>query len=70
MKSDCCCPKRLAFGTVDSFIGKLRSIFVAVGRGGDDSSIPGYGNPAASPLVKEYLSNVRVEQLEARVVPS
>ena len=69
-EGDCTCPKRLAFGTVDSLIGKLRSIFSAAGRGGDDSSLPGYGNPAASKLVKEYLAVVRIEQLESRVLPS
>ena len=67
---DCTCPKRLAFGTVDSLIGKLRSIFSAAGRSGDDSSLPGYGNPAASKLVKDYLAAVRIEQLEPRVLPS
>ena len=69
-EGDCTCPKRLAFGTVDSLIGKLRSIFSAAGKGGDDSSLPGYGNPAASKLVKEYLAAVRIEQLESRVLPS
>ena len=64
-EGDCTCPKRLAFGTVDSLIGKLRSIFLAAGRGGDDSSLP-----AASKLVKEYLVAVRIEQLESRVLPS
>jgi integrase len=69
-KADCSCPRRLAFGTVDSLIGKLRSIFSNTGRGGNDSSLPGFGNPAASKLVKDYLSAMRVEQLEARVLPS
>lgn len=27
------CPKRLAHGTIDSFIGKLSAIFAEVGRG-------------------------------------
>ena len=67
---DCTCPKRLAFGTVDSLIGQLRSIFSAAGRSGDDSSLPGYGNPAASKLVKDYLAAVRIKQLESRVRPS
>lgn len=31
----CACPKRLAFGTVDSLIGKLRAIFVEHGRGSE-----------------------------------
>ena len=41
-----------------------------VGRGGDDSTIPGYGNPATSRVVKDYLAAMRVEQLEARIVPT
>ena len=67
---ECSCSRRLAFGTVDSLIGKLRSIFSAAGRSGDDSSMLGYGNLAASKLVKEYLAAVGVEQLESRVLPS
>ena len=51
-------------------IGKLRSTFSAVGRGGDDSTIPGYGNPATSSVVKDYLAAMRVEQLEAGIVPT
>ena len=51
-------------------MGKLRSIFYAAGRGGDDSTIPRYGNPAVSRVVKDYLAAMRVEQLEARVVPT
>lgn len=62
-KGDCSCPKRLAFGTVHSLIGKLHLIFSAAGRSGDHSSLPRYGNPAASKLVKEYLYAVRIEQL-------
>ena len=46
-EGDCTCPKRLAFGTVDSLIEKLCSIFSAAGKGGDDSSLAGYGNLAA-----------------------
>lgn len=51
-------------------IGKLHSIFSEAGRGGDDSIIPGYGNPATSRVVKDYLAAMRVEQLEARIVPT
>ena len=47
-------------------IGKLHSIFSEAGRGGDDSTIPGYGNPVTSRVVKDYLAAMRVEQLEAR----
>lgn len=66
----CQCPKRLAFGTVDSLIGKLRSIFSEWGRTLDDIAFPAYGNPAASRKVKSYLTAVREEQLQAGVVPS
>ena len=69
-KSACLCPRRLAFGTVDSVIGKLRAIFSQWGRSMDDSILPGYGNPAASSEVKSYLHSVRLEQLQARIVPS
>ena len=68
--TQCSCPKRLAYGTIDSLIGKLRSIFCLYGRGSDDSPIPGYGNPAASKVVKDYLSMVREEQLRARISPT
>ena len=64
------CSRRLAFGSVDCMIGKLSSIFSAAGRGGDDSTIPGQGNPAASRVVKDYLAAMRVEQLKARIVPT
>ena len=41
----CACPaKRLAFGTVDSLIGKLRAIFVEHGRGSEWHSLLGVGN--------------------------
>ena len=66
--SSCVCPKRLAYGPVDSIIGKLRAIFNKYGRAATDSLFPGVVNPAASPLVKSYLSAVREEQLGARVV--
>ena len=51
-------------------IGKLHSIFFEAMRGGDDSTIPGYWNPATSRVVKDYLAAMRVEQLEARIVPT
>lgn len=69
-KSSCSCPRRLAFSTVDSMIGKLRSIFAQMGRTLDDASLPGYGNPAASMKVKKYLTSMREEQLGARSPPS
>ena len=66
--SSCVCPKRLAYGSIDSIIGKLRAIFNKYGRSATESLFPGIANPAASPLVKSYLSAVREEQLAARVM--
>ena len=58
-ETGCTSPKRLAaFGTVNSvysLIGKLLSVSSAVRRSGDDSSLLGYGNTAASKLVKEHI---------------
>ena len=68
--SQCTCPKRLAYSTVNSLIGKLRSIFCLHGRGSDDSPIPGFGNHAASKAVKDYLTMIREEQLRARITPT
>ena len=65
----CGCPTRLSFKTVDSYIGKLRSIFVAIGRGGEWDKRLGLGNPAADKSVKDYLRMVSSEQLQARVTP-
>ena len=65
----CTCPKRLAFGTVHSLIGKLRALFMVNGRGTEWYSALGLGNPTASKVVEHYLAGVRGEQLKARVVP-
>ena len=67
--SDCACPKRLAFKTVDSYIGKLRAIFNEAGRSGEWNSMLGFGNPAASSPVQGYLKAVSEEQLRAHIVP-
>ncbi|KAK3745533.1 hypothetical protein QZH41_002902 [Actinostola sp. cb2023] len=65
----CGCPTHLAYGTVDSYIGKLRAIFRNAGRDGDwDSRLP-YGNPASAQAVREYLKAVTAEQLQALVSP-
>ena len=67
--SDCGCPKRLEFKTVDSYIGKLRAIFNEAGRTGDWNSLVGFGNPAASVVLQSYLKAVSEEQLRAHIVP-
>ena len=69
-KSSCQCPRRLAYGTLDSLVGKLRAIFSQGGRTIGDAVLPGYGNPAASLKVKSYLSAVKEEQLLARTIPT
>ena len=65
----CACPKRLAFETVDSLIGKLRAIFVECGRGSEWHSLLGVGSPDDCRSVKAYLVIVQEEQLKARITP-
>ena len=62
-KRDCSCPKRLAAGSVDSTLGRLRAIFNKLGRANDS-------NPVAHPLVKDYLKFVREEQAGLAITPS
>lgn len=64
--SSCKCPCRLAAGTVDSLIGKLRAIFISAGMGGVWDDNLGTGNPAAHRSVKAYLQAVKEEQARAR----
>ena len=65
----CSCPTRLAAGTVDSLIGKLRSIFVEESLRGEWDDRLGIGNPVFHPSIKAYLKCVREEQPQARVQP-
>lgn len=65
----CRCPVRLAAGTVDNTIGKLRSIFVDIGRPGEWQEAFGAGNPASHKSVRRYLRAVQEEQAIARVTP-
>ena len=62
-KLPCKCPRRLAAGTVDSLLGKLRSILNGLGR-------LDLANPVAHPRVREYLKFVREEQAGLAVSPS
>ena len=59
----CSCPHRLAAGTVDSYLGKLRAIFNSLGRSGES-------NPVSHPRVKQYLKFIRYEQASLGIVPS
>ena len=62
-KRDCSCPKRLAAGSVDSTLGRLRDIFNKLGRANDS-------NPVTHPLVEDYLKFVREEQAGLAITPS
>ena len=66
---DCACALRLSYKTVDSYIGKLRAIFHAIGSDGEWDRRLGLRNPAADKSVKDYLRLVTAEQLQARVTP-
>ena len=59
----CKCPHHLAAGTVDSLLGKLRSIFNGLGR-------LDLANPVMHPCIREYLKFVREEQAGLGVSPS
>ena len=58
----CKCSRRLAAGSVDSLIGKLRAIYNKLGRLGN-------ANPVSHALVKEYLKFTREEQASLAVTP-
>ena len=64
------CPLRLAYSTVDSYTGKLRSTFSDIGRQGDWNRTLLIGNPASDLLVKQYLKEFTAEQLRASIAPS
>ena len=65
----CACLTTLSAGTVDNLIGKLRSLFVELGRGREWNEFLGIGNPASHPCVKQDLTSIREEQAQARVTP-
>ena len=65
----CNCPLRRSAGSVDSLIGQIRAIFRDHGRGSEWYHTYGLGNPAAAPVVKQYLSAVRLEQSAAATIP-
>ena len=62
LRASCTCPKRLAAGSVDSLIGRLRAVFNNLGRLNDS-------NPVAHPLVKDYLKFVRQKQAGLAITP-
>ena len=66
-KFDCVCPKHLAAGTVDSYVGQLRAAFNHIGR--VDKFSPGNprANPCDSHLVKDWVRACEKEQRRHRV---
>ena len=68
-KQTCNCPARLSANTADSPIGKLRSVFNALGRSGDWDDRFGFLDPASHLSVKQCLKSVQTEQAQARVSP-
>lgn len=66
---ECYCPKRLAAGTVCSFVGQLKSLFEDVGRKDEwvDCGTVKYGNPVSSKVVSRYIEAVKLEQSTAHV---
>ncbi|KAK3745271.1 hypothetical protein QZH41_003735 [Actinostola sp. cb2023] len=57
---------RLAAGTEDSLIGKLRMIFSNQGNWDERFRL---GNPAAHPSIKNYLRSIQLEQAQSRASP-
>ena len=56
----CGCPRHLAAGTVDSYVGQLRAVFNALGR-------VGAANPCSSDEVKGWVRACALEQRRHRV---
>ena len=67
-KWKCSCPSGLAAGTVNSTIGKLRSILKSIGRSGEWSGLSP-GNPAAHPSFKKYLASVSARNKQKQGSP-
>ena len=67
----CTCPTPLAAGTVDSIIGKLRSIFVQESLGSEWNDRLAIVNPVSHPsiAIRESLRCIREEQAQSRIQP-
>ena len=63
----CACPTTLSAGTVDNLIGKLRALFVDLGRGRGWIELLGIRNPASHTSIRQYVTSIREEQAQARV---
>ena len=63
----CGCPFRLAVGTVQSILGKLKAIFALYGKGQVWDAGEGKGNPVESPSVRKYVKALQLEQSRSHV---
>ncbi|CAN7032704.1 hypothetical protein Bca4012_045219 [Brassica carinata] len=61
--SQCTCPLRQAWGSLDSLVGRQRAAFEDIGGGAPES------NPFAANAVRIYLKEVREAQARARGIP-
>lgn len=68
-RQTCQCPMRLAARTVHFMVQQLSDIFQVHGRGKEWDVFMLSGNPAYSPVVKQYVKFVKEEQAQAHVVP-
>ncbi|VDI23645.1 Hypothetical predicted protein [Mytilus galloprovincialis] len=66
---ECSCPNRLASATVEGLINQLVNLFDDKGLGRTWCDVERKGNPAVSPVIKEYLKLVQVEQAKAHILP-
>lgn len=66
----CGCPLRRSAASMDSLIGQIRAIFRdEASRGKNWDDLLGIGNPAAAPIIKRYLSAMKLEQSASVVIP-
>ena len=64
---NCACPRRLAVGSVLSNIGKLRAVFVSLGKTGYWEENKNLGNPVNSAVVDAYVKALKKEQALSHV---
>lgn len=65
----CNCPKRLAVGTVENMVGRLRATLRINGKGRGFDETSQSGNPAASLMVGSYVNAIKMEQSIAHACP-
>ena len=58
----------LSAETVDNIIGKLRALFVDLGRGREWNELLGIRNPASHHSIRQYVTSIREEKAQARVI--